>query len=185
MKRISDKQYAVIHSLLYLLQKQGGTCDIVKLFKLFYFAELEHLKRYGSRATDDRFLKLERGPVPEMAYEMVKTIRDNKKEDEFLSIYTSLFETPERDILKAKGAFDEDMVSDSIIVCLDAVLKEKGALSAQQLSELSHEGKAWKNAKDSGYINEYDIAQDAGLSKSFIKYKKEMDKVVNTLSNLR
>jgi Protein of unknown function (DUF4065) len=40
-----------------------------------YFADHKHLSRYGSAITDDTYIAMANGPVPSMAYDILKSLR--------------------------------------------------------------------------------------------------------------
>ena len=51
------KQNVAIQAVLYILQQMGGVCDIHKCHKILYFADNEHLSKYGRSITGDSYIK--------------------------------------------------------------------------------------------------------------------------------
>ena len=49
------KQDIAIQAILYILQRMGGTCDIHRCCKILYFADNEHLSKYGRSITGDAY----------------------------------------------------------------------------------------------------------------------------------
>ena len=66
------KQDVTIQAILYILQKMGGVCDIHKCHKILYFADNEHLSRWGRSITGDTYIKMDFGPVPTCVYDLLK-----------------------------------------------------------------------------------------------------------------
>ncbi len=62
----------------------------VKLMKLFYFADFEHVRQYGAPITYDTYIHLEHGPVPTVVKNLVDTLCDDSENallsDEFVCI---------------------------------------------------------------------------------------------------
>ena len=54
--------------VLYVLQTFQEGVDYIKLFKILYFAQKEHLVKYGRGVIDDTFHALQYGPVPSFIY---------------------------------------------------------------------------------------------------------------------
>ena len=69
------KQDIAIQAILYILQKMGGMCDIHKCQKILYFADNEHLSRYGRSITGDAYVRMDFGPVPTYIYDLFKAVR--------------------------------------------------------------------------------------------------------------
>ena len=44
--------------------------DFHKIFKVLYFADREHLTKYGRPITGDTYVAMEYGPVPSMIYDI-------------------------------------------------------------------------------------------------------------------
>lgn len=49
----------------------------VKLMKLFYFVDFNHVKRYGSPVTYDNYVHLEHGPVPSTILNLVDAVEQD------------------------------------------------------------------------------------------------------------
>ncbi|HCC85711.1 MAG TPA: hypothetical protein DEQ06_03790, partial [Porphyromonadaceae bacterium] len=58
-------------AFLYILNKQRYI-DQFHAFKILYFADREHLAKYGRRIIHDTFYAMENGPVPSNLYDTVK-----------------------------------------------------------------------------------------------------------------
>ena len=74
--------------LLYIMQNFRDGVDYIKLFKILYFAQQDHLVRYGKVIVDDSFRALKHGPVPTYTYKALQIAEGKPLEgdfDEFLS----------------------------------------------------------------------------------------------------
>jgi uncharacterized phage-associated protein len=49
----------------------------VKLMKLFYFVDFEHVRHYGSPVTYDSYVNLEHGPIPSTIMNLVNSVEDD------------------------------------------------------------------------------------------------------------
>ena len=49
--------------LLYIMQSFPQGVDYIKLFKILYFAQQDHLVKYGKVLVEDSFRALKHGPV--------------------------------------------------------------------------------------------------------------------------
>ncbi len=72
------KQGIAIQAILYILKKMGGTCDIHKCHKILYFADNEHLSKYGRSITGDAYVRMDFGPVPTCIYDLFKAVRGDR-----------------------------------------------------------------------------------------------------------
>src|SRR5947209_1364440 len=95
----------------------------MKLFKLLFYSDKKHLLQYGRPILGDVYVRMENGPVPSAAYDIIKRKRDRELLDRHLSIRGSR--------LVLKQGPDLNALSDSDVEALDAVLHEHGRKSAE------------------------------------------------------
>lgn len=139
-------------AVLHLLNEAGGTLDKYRIYKSLYFANKEHLNRYGRLITSDTFFALPFGPVPTKLADVLdylqngKTLRRADKEL-FQPIITSIvpchFDAD--NYFTAKELPDLDELSDSDIECLNEGLKKCVGKGFKEIKETSHD-KAWEKA---------------------------------------
>ncbi len=168
----AEKTAITIHTLLYILQKIGGEGDYHKVFKILYFADQKHLAKYGSPITIDRYIAMKNGPVPSLAYDILKALRLDGplsgSHDEFIPYFQSV----NNHTVKALKAPDLDYLSESEIQCLDESIKAFRALSFSARTNKSHD-RAYENTVRNGAMNELDIASAGGAKEGMIAYIKE------------
>jgi len=166
---------------LYIINKFGAV-DILKIFKILYFAEKEHFAKYGRRIVADTYIAMENGPVPSALYDAIKIAQGRNKlsnNPQIGVISNSLsFGGPESldYVVVAKELPDMDELSKSDILCLDNSFDENRALDFKELSEKSHDiawTTAWNTSINSA-INPILIAQAAGANDAMMDYIKKM-----------
>ena len=157
-----------IEASLFIINKLGGECDIHKLFKILYFAEKDHLAKYGRPITADRFIAMKDGPVPSNIYDAIKTVRGDAKKPISFDAH-AVFSVRDKHYVSAKRYSDNDYLSETDIECLDESLALHKHLSYGGRVDASHDS-AWKNTKLNSDIDYIDIAKAAGAKESLMEY---------------
>lgn len=140
-----------INSLLFICESQGGSSDMYALLKILFFADSEHLFKYGRPITGDTMYSMKFGPVPTFCYDMVK------KESEYFTI--------EDTIVESKLKSNMNVFSESDIECLNESIKINAALPFLKLRDKSHTASYEKTRKEKGVnrpISFLDIAKEDG-----------------------
>lgn len=172
--------------ILYVMQSFPDGVDYIKLFKILYFAQQDHLVRYGKVLIDESFRAVKHGPVPTYTYKALQIAEGKPLEghfDEFLSgievrdkkVYTSL--QP-----------DMDYISGANKKCLDASIEKYKDTDPYDLSDISHDS-AWEEAnariKDDpqkNFITIIDIARAGKATDTMVDYIREKQLIKNALS---
>ena len=131
--------------------------DFHKIFKILYFADREHVSKYGRFITGDTYIRMNFGPVPSAIYDLVKN-----------NVYPNIFKINGH-VVAPKTAADTSLLSVSDMEELDESIKKYGDLDMNVLTELSH-GYAWNSASKNGYISVEDILKEADADEGYIKY---------------
>lgn len=169
-----DKQ-KLSEIVLYILNKTKGL-DYYHLFKVIYFANMEHLVKYGFPMVADDFYALPDGPVPTVLYDSIK--RDTNCDSELHKLLSSSTKKGEDDayyILVASRKTDEDYLSKADIEVMDNSIKENAYLPYSELKAKSH-GKEWERAfsqSNDKKMSIVGIAKDGRASDDMIEYIKE------------
>ena len=167
-----EKIAITVNTLLYIIQKSGGICDFHKVFKILYFADQKHLSMYGSAITDDTYIAMANGPVPSMAYDILKSLRGEGLFTTQKDQFAPYFELINNHTVKAKKSPDIDYLPESEIICIDASIKENYHLKFSDLTEKSHDT-AWQNALYNSEIDILDVAKCGGAGNDMIEYIKK------------
>lgn len=167
------KQDIAIQAILYILKKMGGTCDIHKCHKILYFADNEHLSKYGRSITGDAYVRMDFGPVPTCIYDLFKAVRgDSYFASQVDDVRKGCFHFVNNKDIAAVAEPDMSYLSESDVEMLDkyiAQLKEKGF---DEVSDASH-GYAWSHTAQNGVISVCDRLTEMGDSEEYIHYIEE------------
>ncbi len=143
------KPEKLVHALAFF--SDAGVADLTKLkaAKLLYFADKEHLLRYGRPILGDVYFCLPYGPVPSVALnEMGDAIEKTEVEDTDRNLFRQYLEVKTfwnpYPVFKAKQKYDPDVFSESELEVLGNVARQYGNHSARQLVELTHNEPTWK-----------------------------------------
>ncbi len=169
-------QKKILNAVL-LVANQLETADFHKIFKIFYFADQEHLVTYGRTILGDQYIAMKDGPVPWRTYDLLKAFRQDAAnippEDRILLDVRAYVVIPKR-------IPDKDFLSASEIECINRSIADNKRLTFEQLSAKSH-GEAWSRATINNEIALIDIAQEAHASSEMLAYIKEIDDAENAL----
>jgi uncharacterized phage-associated protein len=160
----------------YLAQRVS---DLTKLraSKLLYFADKYHLTNYGRPIVGDVYIRMDRGPVPSQALDlmndMIEPIRYPGSEEptldkmeQFLAVETK----GKYPIFRAKIEPDCSVLSESDIEALDYAISKYGKVSISTLIDAGHCEKTWINTQENQrieyrlFFNEEDSNQKELLS---------------------
>jgi len=176
-------------TLLYIANKFDKGVDYIKLFKLLYLAQKEHLRLYGRPIVNDDFYALKAGPAPSIMYNMCKLsegtdnyVPDEDKQD-LKDVLESIKVTSKKSnhgIIKFVHALetsDLDELSTSDIECIDLIYRKYGTFTSSRLSDISHDS-AWKKNWDpetesSSKMRLIDIAEAGDVDHNMLQYINE------------
>ena len=152
-------------AMLYISGK-FGKIDLMRLFKILYFAEQDHLKKWGRLIVNDKYIAMKFGPVPSILYDLFKGIRGDGFLNDKYSVFYQAFNVDE-DIVSPLEDPDMDCLSVADVNSIDRSIEENKDLSFDILSEKSHDA-AWHNANRNNVIDFMDIARASGASMQMI-----------------
>lgn len=141
--RFRFEPYKFVNAAAYLASKCPDTTKM-KLSKLLFFADKHHLLNYGRPIIGDRYVKMEFGPVPSMAYNLMK--HDDRASVDDQVLFDENLDVNGNHIVPKKEP-DLRYLSESDIEALDCAIAKYGHLTPAQLSKLSHREPAWKSAE--------------------------------------
>jgi uncharacterized phage-associated protein len=137
------KKFASV--VAYLAERRSGITK-KELCKLVFFADKEHLLRYGRPITGDRYHALEQGPVPTQGLDALNEKGDPDNVAEVLR-YGKLDGWT---FCRNDRPPDLKVLSKSDLKVLAEVFDRIGHLPAWRLEELSHMEPAWEQAARNG-----------------------------------
>lgn len=130
-----------------------------KVLKTIYFADKEHLHRYGRFMFGDSYVAMRHGPVPSKSYDLVKSARAIDERPR-LSHASNLFTVRDDTIVPLVHA-DPSMLSKSDVECLDRAIEVTRPLTFSQLKRLSHDA-AYEQTGENDEMSLESIAALAG-----------------------
>lgn len=171
-------QYLKIKAtLLYILKSFPDGVDYIKLFKILYFAQQDHLVRYGNAIVEDSFKAIKHGPVPTYTYKALQVAEGKALDGDFSEFLTGF--RVEKSIVFSEIEPDMDELSTSNIKCIDSSIHKCKDIPSYDLSGLSHD-KAWKEAfsraqedPEKDFMSIIDIAKAGKAKKEMIEYIRE------------
>ncbi len=171
---ISSDQKSLKEMVIYILNKTKGL-DYYRVFKVLYFAEMEHLATWGARMIEDDFCALSHGPVPTQLYNAVKELDAPKSDLAILmseDVEIAGLDAP--NVLLAKREADMSRISLACKEALDKSIEENVALSFFALRRKSHD-KAWEAAfnRVDKRMSLTEIAKVKGIDECTLAYLKE------------
>lgn len=134
------KYMKALETLVYLANKDQRQYWVLKAI---YLADKEHLQHYGRQLFGDRYIAMKLGPVPSLAYDIVKSVREGAVGYYFPDPKpeTALQIVPDnRTVKPAKNRkANEDLLSASEVECLNHAYDAIKHLSFEQLRGLTHD----------------------------------------------
>lgn len=179
-----DRQ-RMVEQTLYVLNATGGL-DYYRLFKVLYFAQMEHVATWGVPMVPDEFVAYKYGPVPVGLYNAIKLLGspDASALASALATVVVFAGDDAPTVMVARREADSDMLSTSQKEALDKSIAENAPLSFSQLMHKSHDA-AWKRAHDKRQgahsISTVDMARVAGADGSMLEYVQQQARISSAL----
>ena len=184
--------------VLYILKAFPEGVDYIHLFKVMYFAQQDQLKEYGLPIMYDTFVARKHGPVPALTYKVLRGIGGKadlsspELKDFADSLNIAISQDGHQLVLASKNAeCDMDELSVADVKMLNKWIEKCKDVESFDLSDKSHEDRAWKRAKrqadktgEDSKITMYDMAAAAGASKDMlcvIRDRQSVQKAFNFL----
>lgn len=113
--------------------------------KALYFAEFDHLQKYGRPIFGDRYIAMDNGPVPSFIYDVLKgeeAPKDRALTEGALDVNTR-WKTPE---YNARREPDLSLFSQSDLESIEWAIGHVKGRSFGAISDETHKHHAWRNA---------------------------------------
>ncbi len=159
-----------IEVILYIANKASTTNKVNEVYwalKVLYFADKEHLSKYGRLICNDFYAAMSHGPVPSVCYDMIKYVRG----DGFYRFNFPVEETfsaDGNDIIPHRDA-NLDLLSESDIECLEESIEKYGHLPFYKLRDISHDD-AFKSADLNDFISLENLAKSLPDGEQLLEY---------------
>ncbi len=159
-----DSQKA-LEVILYIAEK-ARIPDVYHIGKVLYFADLSHLENYGRFICGDYYVAMKDGPVPSRVYDIIKDVRDDRKDMILLAAKESFSVNGYR-VVPHRSA-EKDFFSKSDLKCLDEAIHRYSSLPFGKLKDISHDA-AYETADMNGEISVFEIAKNLKGSDDLIQ----------------
>lgn len=169
--RFNMNEEKAIAVLAWLANKQPGI-DAFYVSKVLYFADKEHLNRFGRPILGDQYIRMEFGPVPSQTYDLIKKTSANKIALKKLREYVEVRRGEYRYLLPLQPP-NMDLFSKTDIECLTNALNKCSTHAFGKLSDLTHTHAAWKKAPKNRPMNYEDMLEPSPKRKKIIQNLKE------------
>lgn len=169
---IVDKD-KTLNAALYVLNAVGKA-DYHKVFKILYFAEQHHLRKYGRPVTGDSYQAMQYGPVPSYLFDVFKASENGYHPFAEAMSVSHLFKVERQGkvpYVEATQAANWDELSVSDVEALNQSINDNAGLSFKGLVDKSHDSAWEKSEKNEDIEMSYlDIAEASGIDKDMLQY---------------
>ena len=182
----------VANAIIFFVEKNIEHFGKTKLMKLMYFADKEHLEKFGRVMFYDDYRKLPRGPVATLTYNIISSTDANDGDDfkSYIDNFSDFVEIQKKDInqknsatrFNPKNSFDNTFFSKSEIEILESITKKYKTYTKEQISEESHSLKEYINTDMNDFISVSDMTENKKL-KDYLSFWKNEHKEFNKMLN--
>ena len=154
--------YKIANTILFFIENDMNHFGITKLMKLFFYADKYHLEKYKKTIFSSEYTKLEHGPVPQSILILLHEALSLKLEDgyhleyeeeakiinQLVDINAVRLDDNKKMLkfkIKDKAQANKDFFSQSELEILEKVSEEFRDISTDEISDMSHETRAWKS----------------------------------------
>lgn len=147
MKMLLEFDYKkATQAINYLIKKEGGAIDKLKLIKLMYLADRYHLRRYGRPMVNDAYLAMPLGPVGSSVKDIAEFSNFlDESERSYAGTFLATGATP--NTVVSITDVDKSVFSESEVEALNFAYNEFGKLPASKLVDLTHRYPEWNKFK--------------------------------------
>jgi len=178
----------VANAIKFFILKDVKHLGKTKLMKLLFFADKEHLSRYGIPIFYDKYFKLPHGPVPSLTLNVIDSLNEVENYDlmeysNILKEHISIKEVNNNGFIlngfEIKKPFDNEVFSKSELEVLELIANKYKNITASKISELSHLLPEYKNTPLSEIIDYSKMATNQADYIDFLeKESKELESVL-------
>lgn len=169
-----------VEMVLLILNKTGGV-DAYHLYKILYFAELNHLAAHGAFLVPDDFRAKTHGPVPERLYKALKSLYTD--DDQFTVELRKSIKRASEDadvIFIPNRKPDGSLISEEEKDAIEASINVNASLSFRELRKKSHDS-AWLSTDRDHVISRLSMAKVVTDKPGLLAYIEETERIENKL----
>lgn len=140
-----------VEIVLYIANRVGEP-GFHRISKILYFADRDHLAKYGRFVCGDSYVAMKHGPVPSSTYDILKFVRGDEGLNCTVPHAMESFRVDDGRTVTPFRDANLDLLSESEQQCLDTAIAKFGKMSFGKLTEVSHDD-AWKSADENDLID--------------------------------
>lgn len=172
------KARKLANAIVYFLDKDVCNLGTTKLMKLLFYADKEHLNRFGVPIFKHLYSKQQFGPVPMFAYALIQSMNqcetDDVEEDlkvisEYIDADSSCTGPYSSTHFSKKKEFETDYFSKSELEVLEKISEQFKNHTANEISKESHELSEYSSTSDGSIINFHKMVDDDS-TREYVKY---------------
>jgi len=135
-------------AILYVLRARGGSATIHDLLKAMYFADKEHLSKFGWMASGDKYCAMTFGPVGSRTYDLLKAAgaQRNFAAPKYVLMARRLLDGSNYPSIASAEEPNSELLSPAFRECLDAAIAATSSLTFKERTDKSHDA-AWDRAR--------------------------------------
>lgn len=147
----------IANAIIYWIDNNVEHMGKVKLMKLMFYADKYHLENFGRSIFGHQYSKLPRGPVPELTRSVLEFVINKNSDEDHVGLVEEFTKYIDVEPAKrfgyssvkffGKQEFSERIFSKSEIQALKFVVDSFKHLNGEEISEISHQTKAWKDTE--------------------------------------
>lgn len=158
-----------MEAVLYIAQNIGPRRDMHKIFKTLYFADRDHLSRYGRSITGDCYIAMSYGPVPSKIDDIFKAVRGDSFFSDCADDLKRYFHFVNKYVIEPNRKADMDYLSETDVECLDRAIAKCKDKTFEELVDMSHD-MAWNNTRKDREMSVKDILRENGDTEEYAEY---------------
>jgi uncharacterized phage-associated protein len=145
MIRFNFDESKALEALVYVA---GGWPGITPFYlsKVLFFADRDHLRKYGRPVTGDSYIAMANGPVPSRIYDIVKGNLDFFGAPEAIEAALRVDRNAKYHRLYSQRSANTDLLSETDVAALDDAMAFCRTKSFGELSNITHQEPAWASA---------------------------------------
>ncbi len=159
-----------VEIILYIANRVGDP-GFHRLSKILYFADRDHLAKYGRFICGDNYVAMKLGPVPSGFYDILKHVRGDDLPCPVPHATESFRVEGDKYVVTYKDA-DLDLLSESERECLDEAIAKYGQMPFGVLTDASHDA-AWDSADANDFIDVEQIAATLPDSEALLAHLRD------------
>ena len=152
----------------------------MKACKMLFFADKEHLRRFGRPIVGDVYYRLPHGPVPTRGLDMLRGSglpADQALFEKYVAVVNN--------ILHVRQAADKQVFSKSDLEVLKGICHRYGGMTAARLRDLSHNEPSWRQADENGPMDYALFFDPDGSDQTMKELAEEQQESRDTLRPFR